>query len=53
MEKAAWQAWGTFDDVTATFQALSNASTVDVVDEVMPILERHFTIVYDRTSTCM
>ena len=45
-------AWGAFDDVTAAFQALSNAPTVDVVDEVMPILERYVTIMYDRTSTC-
>ena len=52
MEKTAWQAWGTFDDVTAAFQALSNVPTVDVVDEVMPILKRHVTTVYDRTSTC-
>ena len=39
--------------MTAAFQALSNAPTVDVVDEVMPILERYVTIMYDRTSTCM
>ena len=35
------------------FQALSNAPTVDVVDEVMPILKQYVTIMYDRTSTCM
>ena len=28
------------DDVTAAFQALSNAPMVDVVDKVMPILEQ-------------
>ena len=39
-KKAAWEAWGAFDDVTAAFQALSNAPTVDVVDEVMPIHAR-------------
>lgn len=49
----AWGTWGAFDDVTAAFRALSNAATVDVVDEVMPILERYVTIMYDRTSTCM
>ena len=38
--------------MTAAFQALSNAPTVDVVDEVMPILERYVTIMYDCTSTC-
>ena len=52
-KKTAWEAWGALDDVTAAFQALSNAPTVDVVDEVMPILERYVTIMYDRTSTCM
>ena len=35
------------------FQALSNAPTVDVVDEVMPMLKQYVTIMYDRTSTCM
>ena len=39
--------------LTAAFQALSDAPTVDVVDEVMPILERYVTIKYDRTSICM
>ena len=39
--------------MTAAFQALSNAPTVGVVDEVMPILERYVTIMYDCTSTCM
>ena len=39
--------------MTAAFQALSNAPTVDVVDEGMPILERYVTIMYDRTGTCM
>jgi len=34
--------------VTAAFRALSNASTVDVVEEVMAILERYITIMYDR-----
>ena len=52
-KKTAWEAWGAFNKVTAAFQALSNAPTVDVVDEVMPILERYVTIMYDRTSTCM
>ena len=45
--------WGAFDDVTAAFQALSNAPTVNAVDEVMPILERYITIMYNCTSTCM
>ena len=31
---------GAFDDVTAAFQALSNAPTAEFLDEVMPILER-------------
>ena len=52
-KKTAWEAWGAFNEVTAAFQALSNAPTVDVVDEVMPILERYVTIMYDRTSACM
>ena len=39
--------------MTAAFQALSNAPTVNVVDEVMPILERYVIIMYDCTSTCM
>ena len=52
-KKTAWEALGAFNEVTAAFQALSNAPTVDVVDEVMPILERYVTIMYDRTSTCM
>ena len=52
-KKTAWEAWGAFNEVTAAFQALSNAPTVDVVDEVMPILERYVTIMYDRTSTCV
>ena len=52
-KKKAWEAWGAFDDVTAAFQALSNAPLVEVVDELMPILERYVTIMYDRTSTCM
>ena len=39
--------------LTAAFQALSDAPTVDVVDEVMPILERYVTIKYNRTSICM
>ena len=47
------KAWGALDDVTEAFKALSNASTVNVVDEVMPILERYVTIMYDPTSTCM
>ena len=38
-KKTAWEAWGAFSEVTAAFQALSNAPTVDVVDEVMPILK--------------
>ena len=45
--------WGAVDDVTAAFQALSNAPTVNAVDKVMPILERYVTIMYDCTSTCM
>ena len=52
-KKTAWEASGAFNEVPAAFQALSNALTVDVVDEVMPILERYVTIMYDRTSTCM
>ena len=52
-KKTAYEAWGAFNEVTAAFQALSNAPTVDVVDEVMPILERYVTIMYDRTSACM
>ena len=52
-KKTAWGAWGAFDEVTAAFQALSNAPTVDVVDEVMSMLERYVTIMYDRTSICM
>ena len=51
-KKTAWEAWGTFNEVTAAFQALSNAPMVDVVDEVMPILERYDTM-YDRISTCV
>ena len=39
--------------MTAAFQAFSNVATVDVVDEVMPILERYVTIVHHRTNTCM
>ena len=39
--------------MTAAFQALSNTPAVDVVDEVMPILERYVTMMYDRTSTYM
>ena len=52
-KKTAWAAWSAFDDVTAAFQALSNAPTGDVVDEVMPILERYVTIMYDRNSIWM
>ena len=52
-KKTAWEAWGAFNEVTAAFQALNNAPTVDVVDEMIPILERCVTVVYDRTSTCM
>ena len=52
-KKTARGAWVAFNDVTAAFQALSNAPTVDVVNEVMPILERYVTITFDRTSTCM
>ena len=52
-KKTALEAWGAFNEVTAAFQALSNAPTVDVVDEVMPILERYVIMMYDRTSTCM
>ena len=52
-KKTAWGAWGAFDEVTAAFQALSNAPAVDVVDEVMSMLERYVTIMYDRTSICM
>ena len=44
---------GRVHEVTAAFQALSNAPTVGVVEEAMPILERYVTIMYDRTSTCM
>ena len=32
--------WGSMDDATAAFQALSNAPMVNVVDKVMPILEQ-------------
>ena len=39
--------------MTAAFQTLSNAPTVDVVDEMMPVLEQYVTIMYDRISTCM
>ena len=52
-KKAVWEAWSAFHDVTAAFRVLSNAPTVDVVDEVMPVLEHYVTIMYDRTSTCM
>ena len=52
-KKTAWEAWGAFNEGTAAFQALSNAPTVDLVDQVMPILEQYVTIMYDRTSTCM
>ena len=48
-EKTAWGAWGAFDNVTAAFQALCNAPTVAVVDEVMPSLQRYVTIMCDRT----
>lgn len=48
MAKTVWAVWGAFDDVMAAFQALSNALTVDAVDEVMHILECYATIVYDR-----
>ena len=42
-----------FNEVMAALQALSNTPTVDVVDEVMPILEQYVTITYECTSTCM
>ena len=42
---------GCIDGVTAAFQAPSNAPTVDVVEEVMPILEPYVTTMYE--STCM
>ena len=38
-KKTAWEAWDAMDDVTAAFQALSNASLVGVVDKVTPILK--------------
>lgn len=39
-KKTAWDAWQTFNEVTEAFQVLSNAPTVDDLDEVMPIQER-------------
>ena len=50
-KKTAWRAWDAFDIVTAAFQAFSNSPAVEVVGEVMPLLERYVTIMYDRTST--
>ena len=52
-KKTAWEAWSPFDDMSAAFRVLSNAPTVVVVDEVMPVLKRYVTIMCDRTSTCM
>ena len=39
--------------MTTAFRVLSNAPTVDVMDEEMPVLERYVGIMCDRTSTCM
>ena len=45
--------WGPLDDITVAYQALSNASMLDVVEEVMPTVKQYVTILYDCTSTCM
>ena len=39
--------------MTTAFRVLSNAPTVDVMDEEMPVLERYVSIMCDCTSTCM
>ena len=48
-KKSAWQTWDVFDEVTATFNNLSQFPT-EVTDTDMKPLERFVVLMYDRSS---
>ena len=43
---------GIFDDVTDALTRLTNVPTLDMLDYVMPTLERFVVLMYDQSSTC-
>ena len=49
-KKSAWETWKVFDEVTATFLALSTGP-VEVNDENVATLERFTILLYGRTSS--
>ena len=51
-KKTAWSTSEVFDDVTEAFTRLMNIPTLNVLDYVMPTLERFVVLMYDRSSTC-
>ena len=37
-KKTAWETWKVFDEVTQSFESLSNLPTTDTIEELMPAL---------------
>ena len=50
-KKTAWETWKVYDEVTATFCALSATPNPSIVDDSLNTLERFVVLLYDRTSS--
>jgi hypothetical protein len=51
-KKTAWETWRIHREATEAFARLSDSPSLPVVNELMPVIERFVTLMYDRTSAC-
>jgi len=48
-KKTAWDVWGVYPEITATFSMLSN-STVQISEDMIANIERYIVLLYSRSS---
>ncbi len=51
-KKTAWETWRIHREATEAFARLNYSPSLSVVNELMPVIERFATLMYDRTSAC-
>ncbi|CAC5423003.1 unnamed protein product [Mytilus coruscus] len=49
-KKTAWDTWNAFPEVSAAFRQMTDQPSTICRDSILPLLERHVVLLYDRTS---
>ena len=52
-KNSAWKLWQVFPAVTEAFTKLSDQPSLDVVNDVFPVIERFTVLLYSRTSNAL